>query len=195
GAVAALTYTVRQLGFVTSGRDLLPHGQPFVQREQEYSDDFPRLDQLVVAVEADDVARSKAYARRLAQELRKERDTFAHVTYRIDPRRFRGRELLYLSRHDLADLADDVVEHRRFLTAFAARPTLGGSSSWSRRGGSRGASRPIATRSDRCGRRWHGCRPNSRACAPASRAPPCSRTTRWRPPSGTASARRCSPSC
>src|SRR5205807_1777530 len=52
GAVAALTYTVRQLGFVTSGRDLLPHGQPFVQREQEYSDDFPRLDQLVVAVEA-----------------------------------------------------------------------------------------------------------------------------------------------
>ncbi len=124
GAVAALTYTVRQLGFVTSGRDLLPHGQPFVQREQEYSDDFPRLDQLVVAVEADDVARSKAYARRLAQELRKDRDTFAHVTYRIDPGRFRGRELLYLSRHDLADLADDVVDHRRFLTAFAARPTL-----------------------------------------------------------------------
>src|SRR5207245_3304230 len=83
GAVAALTYTVRQLGFVTSGRDLLPQDQPFVQREEEYSDD---------------VARSKAYARRLAQELRKERDTFAHVTYRIDPSRFRGRELLYLSR-------------------------------------------------------------------------------------------------
>ncbi|TMB15596.1 MAG: hypothetical protein E6J59_19875, partial [Deltaproteobacteria bacterium] len=125
GAVAALTYTVRQLGFVTSGRDLLPQDQPFVQREEEYSDDFPRLDQLVVAVEADDVARSKAYARRLAQELRKDRDTFAHVTYRIDPSRFRGRELLYLSRHDLADLADDVVDHRRFLTDFAARPTLG----------------------------------------------------------------------
>src|SRR5436309_9022575 len=124
GAVAALTYTVHHLGFVTSGRDLLPQDRPFVQRDEEYSDDFPRLDQLVVAVEADDVTRSKAYARRLAQELREDRATFAHVTYRIDGSRFRGRELLYLSRHDLADLADDVVDHRRFLTAFAARPTL-----------------------------------------------------------------------
>src|SRR2546427_1076214 len=125
GAVAALAYTVHQLGFVTSGRDLLPQDRPFVQRDEEYSGDFPRLDQLVVAVEADDVARSEAYARRLAQELRKNGGTFAHVTYRIDPGRFRGRELLYLSRHDLVNLADDVVEHRRFLTAFAARPTLG----------------------------------------------------------------------
>ena len=124
GAVAALTYTVHQLGFVTSGRDLLPQDQPFVQRDEEYSDDFPRLDQLVVAVEANDVARSEAYARRLAHELRKNGGTFAHVTYRIDPSRFRGRELLYLSRHDLADVTDDVVDHRRFLTAFAARPTL-----------------------------------------------------------------------
>jgi hopanoid biosynthesis associated RND transporter like protein HpnN len=124
GAVVALTYTVRQLGFVTSGRDLLPQDQAFVQRDEQYSDDFPRLDQLVVAVEGDDVARTKAYARRLAHELRNDQGTFAHVTYRIDPSRFRGRELLYLSRHDLADLTDDVVDHRRFLTAFAARPTL-----------------------------------------------------------------------
>ena len=124
GAVTALAYTVHQLGFVTSGRDLLPQDQPFVQRDEEYSGDFPRLDQLVVAVEADDVAHSEAYARRLAQELRKNGGTFAHVTYRIDPGRFRGRELLYLSRHDLADVTDDVVDHRPFLAAFAARPTL-----------------------------------------------------------------------
>ncbi|TMA40684.1 MAG: hypothetical protein E6J81_19555, partial [Deltaproteobacteria bacterium] len=124
GAVAALAYTVHQLGFVTSGRDLLPQDRPFVQRDEEYSGDFPRLDQLVVAVEADDVARSEAYARRLAQELRKNGGTFAHVTYRIDPGRFRGRELLYLSRHDLVNVTDDVVDHRPFLTAFAARPTL-----------------------------------------------------------------------
>src|SRR6185295_9343734 len=88
GAVAALTYTVHGLGFVTSGRDLLPQDRPFVQRDEEYSDDFPRLDQLVVAVESDDVRRSKAYAHRLADELRRESETFRHVTYRIDPKRF-----------------------------------------------------------------------------------------------------------
>jgi len=37
-----------------------------------------------------------AYAHRLAEELRHEPGTFRHVTYRIDPKRFRSRELLYL---------------------------------------------------------------------------------------------------
>jgi len=95
-ALAALAYTFRHLGFVTSGRDLLPQDRPYVQRDEEISDDFPRLDQLVVAVESDDVGRSKAYAHRLAEELRHEPGTFRHVTYRIDPKRFRSRELLYL---------------------------------------------------------------------------------------------------
>jgi hypothetical protein len=123
-ALAGLGYTVRHLGFVTSGRDLLPQDRPYVHRDEEYSDDFPRLDQLVVAVASDDVARSKAYARRLAQELRRDRATFEHVTYRIDPHRFRGRELLYLSRDELTNLRDQLMEHRHFLDTFAARPTL-----------------------------------------------------------------------
>src|SRR5438876_166904 len=55
------------------------------------------------------------------------------------------------------------------MPATSSPTTSGCSSSWSRRGGSTGASRPTATRSDRCGRRWHGYRPSSRACAPASR--------------------------
>jgi len=120
-AVAALTYTFSHLGFVTSGRDLLPQDRSYVQRDEEISDDFPRLDQLVVAVESDDVGRSKAYAHRLAEELRREPGTFRHVTYRIDPKRFRGRELLYLAPSDLADIRDEVGDHQGFLTSFAAR--------------------------------------------------------------------------
>ena len=123
-ALAALAYTFRHLGFVTSGRDLLPQDRPYVQRDEEISDDFPRLDQLVVAVESDDVGRSKAYAHRLAEELRREPRTFRHVTYRIDPKRFRGHELLYLAPPDLADIRDEVGDHQAFLTSFAARPTL-----------------------------------------------------------------------
>jgi len=123
-ALAALAYTFRHLGFVTSGRDLLPQDRPYVQRDEEISDDFPRLDQLVVAVESDDVGRSKAYAHRLAEELRREPGTFRHVTYRIDPKRFRGRELLYLAPPDLADIRDEIDDHQAFLTSFAARPTL-----------------------------------------------------------------------
>jgi hopanoid biosynthesis associated RND transporter like protein HpnN len=123
-AAAGLGYTARHLGFVTSGRDLLPQDRAYVHRDEEYSDDFPRLDQLVVAVASDDAVRSKAYAHRLAQELRRDPETFKHVTYRIDPHRFRGRELLYLSRDELTDLGEQLVEHREFLDAFAARPSL-----------------------------------------------------------------------
>jgi len=123
-AVAALTYTFSHLGFVTSGRGLLPQDRSYVQRDDEISDDFPRLDQLVVAVESDDVARSKAYAHRLAEELRSDPGTFRHVTYRIDPKRFRGRELLYPSSPELRDVRDQVADHQGFLTSFAARPTL-----------------------------------------------------------------------
>src|SRR5205823_1449258 len=70
--------------------------RPLQRRPQRLSATAPRLDQLVVAVESDDVGRSKAYAHRLAEELRHEPGTFRHVTYRIDPKRFRSRELLYL---------------------------------------------------------------------------------------------------
>src|SRR4029077_19416678 len=107
-----------------SGRDLLPQNRPYVQRDEEISADFPRLDQLVVAIESDDVRRSKAYAHRLAEELRREPGTFPHVTYRIDPKKFRGRELLYLSPAELRDIRDEVVDHQPFLASFAARPTL-----------------------------------------------------------------------
>ena len=123
-ACAALVYTFSHLGFVTSGRDLLPQDRSYVQRDEEISDDFPRLDQLVVAVESDDVRRSKAYAHRLAAELRREPGAFRHVTYLIDPKKFRGRELLYLSPADLRDIHDQVVDHQGFLASFAARPTL-----------------------------------------------------------------------
>ncbi|HZP43985.1 MAG TPA: MMPL family transporter [Candidatus Binatia bacterium] len=123
-AVASLAYSVGHLGFITSGRDLLPQDQAFVQRDEEYSDDFPRLDQLVVAVESADADRAKAYARRLSEELRREPEIFHHVTYRIDPKRFRGRELLYLDPANLIEVRDKVLDHREFLTAFAARPTL-----------------------------------------------------------------------
>src|SRR5439155_4728163 len=110
-AIAALAYTFGHLGFVTSGRDLLPQDRPYVQRDKEISGDFPRLDQLVVAVESDDVERSKAYAHRLAEELRAP-GTFRHVTYRIDPNRFRGRELLYLAPPDLAKIRDEIGDHQ-----------------------------------------------------------------------------------
>jgi len=123
-AVTALGYASRHLGFVTSGRDLLPQDRPYIHRDEEISNDFPRLDQLVVAVESDDVGRGKAYAHRLAEELRRHPDTFRHVTYRIDPKRFRGRELLYASPADLRDVRDEVADHEAFLSSFAARPTL-----------------------------------------------------------------------
>ncbi|MBI2544228.1 MAG: MMPL family transporter, partial [Candidatus Rokubacteria bacterium] len=46
------------------------------------------------------------------------------VAYRIDPKRFEGRALLYLSAAKLKEIRDKVFDHQEFMENFAATPTL-----------------------------------------------------------------------
>lgn len=123
-AVGGVLYAVHALTFMTSGRDLLPQDQPYVQRDREYGRDFSETNEIIVAVEAPGLAAAKAYARRLVGELDGRPDQFQRVTYRIDPKHFRRNALLYLSTDELSELRDEILDYRRFLTSFATRPTL-----------------------------------------------------------------------
>ncbi|MBI4391702.1 MAG: MMPL family transporter, partial [candidate division NC10 bacterium] len=79
---------------------------------------------VVVVVEAGEMAVAKAYAAALAERLRADPAHVRDVFYRIDPEEFRDRALLYLSPQELRALRAKVEEHREFLAAFAARPTV-----------------------------------------------------------------------
>jgi hopanoid biosynthesis associated RND transporter like protein HpnN len=123
-AAAGVVYSLQTLTFMTSGQDLLPPGQAYVLRHQEYMDDFGELDEIAVVVEGKTLAMSKAYASRFVRELRKYPDRFKRITYRIDPKRFEGRGLLYLSVDRLRDIRDKIFDYQEFMESFAARPTL-----------------------------------------------------------------------
>ncbi|HUG36925.1 MAG TPA: hypothetical protein VML54_08255, partial [Candidatus Limnocylindrales bacterium] len=123
-AAVSILYTLHGLTFKTSGRDVLPPDAGYVIRYQEYAREFGELEDIVVVVEARSFAAAKAYASRLVQELRAGPVKFPRVTYRVDPKRFEGRQLLYLSRERLEEIRDKIFDHQEFMESFAVDPSL-----------------------------------------------------------------------
>src|SRR5712691_11622204 len=79
-AAVGVAYTFHALTFKTSGRDLLPPGQSYVERYAEYAKDFGDLDDIAVVVEAKNLTVAKAYASRLFNELKKSPDKYRRIT-------------------------------------------------------------------------------------------------------------------
>jgi hypothetical protein len=123
-AVLAVAYAFTTLTFATSTRALLPPGQPFVERYVQYEREFGELDALAIVVEAPSLPEATVYASRLVRELHTARVPLQRVTYRIDPRQFTGRALLYLSKERLTEIRDRIFDYQEFMEAFAGRPTL-----------------------------------------------------------------------
>ncbi|MEK7836763.1 MAG: MMPL family transporter, partial [candidate division NC10 bacterium] len=123
-ALLGTAYTVQGLRFKTSGRDVLPTNAGYVLRYAEYARDFGELEDIVVVIEARSFEAAKEYASRLVQELRQSPVKFPRASYRIDPKRFEGRQLLYLSTAKLREIRDKIFDHQEFMESFAADPSL-----------------------------------------------------------------------
>jgi hopanoid biosynthesis associated RND transporter like protein HpnN len=121
---ASLWYTATNLGLATSTRALLPQGLPYVERFVEYDREFGELDDLVIVVEARSLPEATVYAARLVRELRIRQAPLRRIAYRIDPKQFEGRALLYLSKEKLAEIRDRIFDYQEFMESFALRPTL-----------------------------------------------------------------------
>ncbi len=117
-------YALTTLTFATSNRSLLPRNQPYIERYGEYEREFGELDDLVIVVEARSLPEAKIYANRFVRELRAQHVPLNRVAYRIDPKQFEGRMLLYLSPEKLSEIRDRIFDYQTFMEAFAARPTL-----------------------------------------------------------------------
>ena len=103
---------------------MLPQGQPYIQRYVEYAREFGDLDDIAVAVEASSLTEAKDYATQLVRELRARHVPLKRIAYRIDPKQFEGRALLYLSSERLGEIRDKIYDNQELMEAFAARPTL-----------------------------------------------------------------------
>jgi hopanoid biosynthesis associated RND transporter like protein HpnN len=120
----SLWYAANHLGLATSTRALLPQGLPYVERFTEYDREFGELDDLVIVVEARSLPEATVYASRLVRELRIREAPLRRIAYRIDPKQFEGRALLYLSKDKLAEIRDRIFDYQEFMESFAVRPTL-----------------------------------------------------------------------
>ena len=123
-AVLSVVYALEHLTFATSTRSLLPPGQPYVERYTQYDREFGDLDSIAIVVDAPSLPEATLYANRLVRQLRADNVPLKRIAYRIDPKQFEGRGLLYLSKERLANIRDAVFDYQEFMEAFAARPTL-----------------------------------------------------------------------
>jgi len=123
-AVLSVVYTLHALTFKTSTRSLLPQNAGFVLRYAEYAKEFGELEDIVVVVEAGSFEGARAYAARLTEELQGSSIRFHRIAYRIDPKRFEGRQLLYLSTPELREIRDKIFDHQEFMESFAGDPSL-----------------------------------------------------------------------
>jgi hypothetical protein len=119
-----VAYTLHALTFQTSTLSLLPQNAPYVLRFRDYVKDFGKLEDIVVVVEAGSFEGARAYASQLVQELKASPTKFHRIAYRIDPKRFEGRQLLYLSTPELKEIRDKIFDHQEFMKTFAADPSL-----------------------------------------------------------------------
>jgi uncharacterized protein len=115
---------VSRLGFETSTRALLPQSAGYVLRYSEYAKDFGELEDIVVVVEATSFETARTYADRLTIELGQAPVPFPRIAYRVDPKRFEGRHLLYLPTAKLEEVRDKIFDHQDFIERFAADPSL-----------------------------------------------------------------------
>jgi hopanoid biosynthesis associated RND transporter like protein HpnN len=123
-AAVAVAYTAHELTFKTSTRALLPQDAGYVLRYADYAKEFGELEDIVVVVEAGSFEGARAYAARLTEELRQAEVKFQRVAYRIDPKRFEGRQLLYLTTSELSEIRDKIFDHQEFMESFAGDPSL-----------------------------------------------------------------------
>ena len=123
-SVLGIAYTLHALTFNTSGRDVLPQNESYVKRYVQIAKDFGELEDIVVVIEARSLEGAKAFAARLVQELRASPVKFHRIAFRIDPKQFEGRQLLYLSTSELKEIRDKVFDHQEFMESFAGDPSL-----------------------------------------------------------------------
>ena len=123
-AAVSVVYALTTLTFATSTRALLPRNAPYIQRYVEYDREFGELDDLAIVVEAPSLPEATLYAGRLVREMKEARVPLARVAYRIDPKQFEGRALLYLSLEHLQEIRERIFDYQEFMEAFASRPTL-----------------------------------------------------------------------
>jgi len=122
-SVVSIVYTLNNLDFYTDQKDLISPEHRLVKLSENI-DQFDRLDNFIVAVENREDARSIKFLNTLAHRLRKDKDKYQEIFYRVYPDDFKQWALLYLRKDRLLEIRNSLAEHHDFIQAIASSPDL-----------------------------------------------------------------------
>src|SRR5215813_9944685 len=103
-------YTKRNLDFVTDRNQLISSEKRYLQLDDEYSDIFHGLEQMVVVAKGPDLEETKKFVQVLNERLKADAAHVKEVFYHIDSTSLAGKELLLLSAEDLRSVRDKIDE-------------------------------------------------------------------------------------
>ncbi len=122
-AALSVVYTVQNLEFQTSQKDLISPKERLIQLAEQVRQ-FGHLDSFVVVMEGSNPRRSLEFLRALVPQLEKDKANYQDIFYRVDPQNFRKWALLYLDRKDLGRMVEGFREHSRLLEGLTRTPKL-----------------------------------------------------------------------
>ena len=123
-AVLAVFYTVYHLDFITGHNELIASNKHYIQLDEEYSQEFMGVDQVVVVVEPRDVQQGKDFVTKLGEILARDTKHVSEVFYRIDTSTLEGKKLLYLSPEDLRGLQENIEEYHTLIRDLTTSPGI-----------------------------------------------------------------------
>ena len=120
-------YTVNNLGISTDTADMLSESVHFRRFHNEYKREFPQYNNTMLIVidgETPDIAHDAATA--LASRLKNKTGLFRTIYFPAGDKFFQEHALLYLSRSELEDLADNLAKVQPFLARLTRDQSLRG---------------------------------------------------------------------
>jgi hopanoid biosynthesis associated RND transporter like protein HpnN len=121
---ASIYYTINDLTIRTSTKDLISSNLRLIKLTDKMDKAFGGHDGLAVVVEGVNKSQDIAFAKALAEELRRYPHNFTELFYRLNPDVFKPWALLFLGQDDLKNLEKNIVGQENLLTGLARDPRL-----------------------------------------------------------------------
>jgi hopanoid biosynthesis associated RND transporter like protein HpnN len=120
----SVTYTIRNMTFLTGRDDLMPRNAPFQVDYRAYRAEFGDQEEIVAVIESDDAVRSTKAADALYAALGKEQGVFREVFYPGGLPFFRNNGLLFMPLDDIKNLRRTLTMAAPVLKDLAASPSV-----------------------------------------------------------------------
>ncbi len=116
-------YAYKEMDFLTSQKDLISPKRRLMKLYKKF-DQFDDLDKFIVVIHHRDKKKAVEFAKKLVSILKKQKDMYTDVFYRIDPNRFKKWALLYLDKEDLLNLETQLKDHKELIEDILRSPDL-----------------------------------------------------------------------